>query len=157
MARASILKPCRMPRCAVAAMRSVAFVVLLALLPSTGDGQTAPPRTEKEKSTRTVTRPFAQKLVEQWTTAVNSHAAGTVDLPLKTVASWPPEHVTLVVRLVIEQVHRLVEVRDQGRDFVYTQELAELTGRLVRGLSLHTDIAIVERTANAAPWRRSAP
>jgi tetratricopeptide (TPR) repeat protein len=132
-------------------MRSVAFVVVLALLPSNGDGQTAPPRTENEKSTRTVTRPFAQKLVEQWTTAVNSHAAGTVDLPLKTVASWPPEHVTLVVRLVIEQVHRLVEVRDQGRDFVYTQELAELTGRLLRGLSLHTDIAIVERTANARP------
>ena len=149
--RASILKPCRIPRCAVAAMRSVAFVVLLALLPSIGDGQTAPPRTEKEKSTRTVTRPFAQTLVEQWTTAVNSHAAGTVDQPLKTVASWPPEHVTLVVRLVVEQVHRLLEARDAGRDFVYTQELAELTARLMHGLSLHTDIAIVERTATARP------
>ena len=131
-------------------MRSVAFVVLLALLPSIGDGQTAP-RTAKEKTTATVTQSFAKTLVEQWTTAVKTHAAGTVDPPLKTVASWPPEHVTLVVRLVVEQVHRLLEVRDQGRDFVYTQELAELTGRLLRGLSLHTDIAIVERTANARP------
>jgi len=131
-------------------MRSVAFVVLLALLPSIGDGQTAP-RTAKEKTTATVTQSFAKTLVEQWTTAVKTHAAGTVDPPLKTVASWPPEHVTLVVRLVVEQVHRLLEVRDQGRDFVSTQELSELTGRLMRGLSLHTDIAILERSANARP------
>jgi tetratricopeptide (TPR) repeat protein len=46
-------------------------------------------------------------------------------------------------------VHRLLEIRDQGRDFVYTQEVAELTGTLLRGLSLHTDIAIVQRNSRA--------
>src|SRR4029453_3598563 len=131
-------------------MRSVAFVLLLALLPSIGDGEMAP-RTEKEKTTGTVSPAFAQTLVEQWTSAVKTHAAGTVDPPLRTVASWPPEHVTLVVRLVGGRVSRLLEGRDQGRDFVHTQEVAELTGTLARGLSLHTDIAMAERNANARP------
>ena len=54
-----------------------------------------------------------------------------------------------MVRRVVERVHRLLELRDEGRDFVYTQEVAELTGTLTRGLSLHTDIAIFERNAEA--------
>ena len=75
----------------------------------------------------------------------SEHAAGTVDGPLKTVASWPREHVTLVLRPTVERLHRLLEVRD---DFVATREQAELTGTLLRGLSLHTDIAIVQRKAD---------
>jgi tetratricopeptide (TPR) repeat protein len=90
-----------------------------------------------------VTLSFAEKLVADWTHAARTHAAGTLDPPLKTVAGWRPEHVTLAVRLIVERLHRLLE----AREFVYTQEVAELTGTLLRGLSLHTDIAIAERNA----------
>ncbi len=128
-------------------MRSLALVVTIALLPSIAAAGQTPPRPEKEKATGTVSPAFAQMRVAEWTTAVRAHAAGTADAPLKTVAGWKPEHVTLVVRLVIEQIHRLLEVRDAGRDFVYTKEVTELIGTLARGLSLHTDIAIFERNA----------
>jgi tetratricopeptide (TPR) repeat protein len=124
-------------------MRHLGVVVVLALLPSVvAAGQTAP-RTEKDKKTELVTLSFAQSLVANWTTAVRTHAAGTVDEPLKTVASWPREHVTLVVRLIVERLRRLV-VAGYVAD---TQELAELTDALLRGLSLHTDIAIAERNS----------
>ena len=127
------------------AMRRLAHVVILLLLPSVvAAGQTAP-RTEKEKATGTVSAAFAQTRVDAWTTAVRAHTAGTLDEPLKTVASWKREHVTLVVRLVVERLHRLLE----AREFVYQREVAELTGTLLRGLSLHTDIAIAERDAKA--------
>ena len=128
-------------------MRSLALVVTIALLPSIAAAGQTPPRPEKEKATGSVSPAFAQMRVAEWTTAVRTHAAGTADAPLKTVAGWKREHVTLVVRLVIEQIHRLLEVRDEGRDFVYTKEVTELIGTLARGLSLHTDIAIFERNA----------
>ena len=84
---------------------------------------------------------FAQKRLAEWTTAVRTHAAGTVDEPLKTVASWPPEHVTLVLRLVFPQLHRLLESDDVSHAGARTVDT------LMLGLSLHTDIAIVERYA----------
>ena len=95
---------------------------------------------------------FAEKLVAEWTDAVRTHAAGTLDQPLKTVASWPPEHATLVVRMTVERLHRFLE----AREFVYTQEVAELTGTLLRGLSLHTDIAIAQRNSQAPMGRPGA-
>ena len=128
------------------AMRRLAHVVILLLLPAVVTAGQTSPRPEKEKSTGRVTLSFAQMRLAEWTTAVRTHAAGTVDGPLKTVASWPREHVTLVVRLTVERLHRLLEVRD---DVVATREQAELTGTLMRALSLHTDIAIVERDARA--------
>jgi tetratricopeptide (TPR) repeat protein len=138
------------------AMRHLGAAVVLALLPAlVAAGQTAPP-TEKPKATLHVTSAFAAMRVAEWTTAVRTHAAGTVDEPLRTVASWKREHIALVVRLVVERVHRLLEVRDEGRDFVYTQEVAELTGTLLRGLSLHTDIAIAERNSQAPAGRSGA-
>ena len=89
---------------------------------------------------------FAEMRVAEWTKAVRTHAAGTLDAPLKTVASWQREHVTLVVRLVVERVHRLLEVR--------RVRLHAGGGRADRhaaaGLSLHTDIAIAQR--NSQPW-----
>ena len=107
------------------AMHSLALGVILALLPSVvAAGQTAP-RSEKGKTTGGVTLSFAEKRVAEWTTAVETHAAGTVDQPLRTVASWPREQVTLVVRLVVERLHPLLE----AREFVYQQEVAELTRR----------------------------
>ena len=66
--------------------------------------------------------------------------------------SWPPEHVTMVVRRVVERLHRLLEVRD----VVNSQELAELTDALRRGLSLHTDIAIAQRNSQAPMGRPGA-
>ena len=130
-----------------------ALVAAIALLPSVAAaGQTAP-RTEKEKTAGGVTMSFAQMRLAEWTTAVRTHAAGTVDAPLKTVAGWKPEHVTLVVRLVVERLHRVLAV---GDDVVAARELAELTGTLMRALSLHTDIAIFERNAEARPGAPSA-
>jgi tetratricopeptide (TPR) repeat protein len=108
-------------------MRHLGAVVVLALLPSVvAAGQTAP-RTEKERTTRRVPLWFAQKLVEQWTTASRTHVAGTIDGPVKTIASWPPEHVTLVLRLV--------------------SPTPNAARTLMFGLSLHTDIAIAEHNS----------
>ena len=74
-----------------------------------------------------MTLSFAQKLVEQWTTAVRTHAAGTLDEPVKTIASWPPERFTVVLRLV--------------------SPTPNAARTLMFGLSLHTDIAIAERNS----------
>ena len=103
------------------AMRRLVHVVILLLLPSVVAARQTPPRPEKEQATGRVTLSFAQMRLAEWTTAVRTHAAGTVDGPLKTVASWPREHVTLVVRLTVERLHRLLEVRD---DVVATREQA---------------------------------
>ena len=80
-----------------------------------------------------MTLAFAQKLVEQWTAAVRTHAAGTLDEPVKTIASWPPERFTVVLRLV--------------------SPTPNAARTLMRGLSLHTDIAIAER--ESAPIGRA--
>ena len=107
------------------AMRHLGAVVVLALLPSVvAAGQTAPPK-KKEQTTGRVPLAFAQKLVDQWTTAVRTHVAGTIDEPAKTIASWPSERFTLVLRLVS-----------------HTPNAART---LMFGLSLHTDVAIAER------------
>ena len=133
-------------------MRHFGAVVILALLSSVAAaGQTAS-RTEKEKKTGLVTVGFAAMRAAEWETAVRTHAAGTLDEPLKTVASWPREHVTLVVRLVAERVRRLLA----NRDVVATQELAALSDTLLRGLSLHTDIAMAQRNAQAPTGRPGA-
>ena len=132
------------------AMRYLGAVVILALFPSlVAAGQTAP---RPEPKTQYAAPAFAALRQAEWTTAVRTHAAGTLDEPLKTVASWPPEHVTMVVRRVVERLHRLLEVRD----VVNSQELAELTDALRRGLSLHTDIAIAQRNSRAPMGRPGA-
>jgi hypothetical protein len=106
------------------AMRLFAAVLILVLLLSDPAAGQTPPREEKGKTER-VTLAFAEKRVGDWTNAVRTHAAGTLDEPLKTIASWPPEHVDLVLRLVSP-----------------TPNAARM---LMRGLVLHTDIAIAER------------
>ncbi|MFI5076186.1 MAG: tetratricopeptide repeat protein [Vicinamibacteria bacterium] len=111
-------------------MRHLGALVILLLLPSVvAAAQTAP--ADKEQATRHVTLAFAQKLVEQWTSAVRTHVAGTPDEPVKTIASWPPDYVILVVRLVAPTL--------------------DARSLLMRGLSLHTDIAIAEQDAKAPP------
>ena len=113
------------------AMRHLgAFVILLLLRSVVAAGQTEP-RTEKEKITGRVSLAFAQKLAEQWTNAVRTHVAGTSDEPVKTIARWPPDYVAVAVRLVAHT--------------------PDARGLLLRGLSLHTDIAIAEQDAAAPP------
>jgi hypothetical protein len=131
------------------ALRYLGAVVLAALVSSVAAAEQTAPRSEKEKTAATVSPAFAMMRVAEWTTAVATHRAGTVDAALKTVAGWKREHTNFVVQRVVEQFHRLLEARDGARDFVYTKEVAALTATLVRGLSLHTDIAIYERTAGA--------
>ena len=113
------------------AMRHLGAIVILLLLPSVVAAGQAAPRTKKEKTAERVTLAFAQKLVEQWTTAVRTHVAGTPDEPVKTIASWPPDYVTLVAAAGGPHAGR--------------------RGLLMRGLSLHTDIAIAEHDAEAPP------
>jgi tetratricopeptide (TPR) repeat protein len=116
------------------AMGRIGPVVILALLPSVAAaGQTAP---SKGSTTRSVTARFAAQRLADWTTAVRAHAAGTVDQPLQTVASWPHEHVALVVQLVG------AAAKAGDPDSAHTMLL---------GLSLHTDIAIAERDLGAPP------
>ena len=128
-----------------------ALVVTIALVPSVLAARQTAPHPEKEKTPLYVTPEYAAQRLADWTTAVRTHAAGTVDAPLKTVASWRPEHVTLVVRQVVERLHRLLEIRDTNT----TPEQKALTDALLRGLSLHTDIAIVQR-ADLPPRSRGA-
>jgi tetratricopeptide (TPR) repeat protein len=105
--------------------------IVLALVPTVAAaGQTAPTKEmagkEKAGNTRTVAVSFAAKQVAIWTTAVQTHTAGKVDEPVRTIAAWKPEYVTLVLRLVLPTAQ---------------------PDTMVRALSLHTDIAIAERDA----------
>ncbi len=100
--------------------------LVLALAPSVvAAGQSAPPKENapKDRKDRTVTVSFAEKQVGIWTTAVQTHATGTVDAPARTIAAWKREHVTMVLRLVLPKA---------------------TTDTMVRAVSLHTDIAVAE-------------
>ena len=127
--------------------RRLAVLLTLAVLPSVGEAGQRPPSDGRKPIQ--VTEAFAAMKAEAWTTAVQDHTEGTIDGPVRTIASWPREHVTVVLWRVLQRLHRL----QQTRDVPAMQELTELTGTLVRGLSLHTDIAIAEREALV---RRSA-
>jgi tetratricopeptide (TPR) repeat protein len=137
------------------AMRRLAAVLVLVLFASgAAAGQTAPRQEkgqEKQKAEQ-ATLAFAAMKAAEWETAARTHVAGTIDEPLKAVASWKPEHVALAVRLAVGRLHRLLAIQD----VTAAQELAELTQRLLLGLSLHTDIAIAENDVRAAPSARSA-
>ncbi len=113
-------------------MRHLDVVVILALLPAVVAAAQTAPRTDKEKGKTPGRVPlsFAQKLVDEWTTAARTHVAGTIDEPVKTIARWPPERFTLVLRLV--------------------HPTPNAARTLMFGLSLHTDIAIA--TALLRPW-----
>ena len=118
----------------VTAMRSLARLVIAALLfPAAAAGQSPP--------AKYVPLTAAAMRLEAWTTAVRTHKAGAVDEPLRTIARWPVDDVSAVLALATSRLQQLLVSRDVTAD----QELKELTGTLMQGLSLHTDIAIAER------------
>jgi len=108
------------------AMRHLGAFLILLLLPSVVAAGQIVRCTEKEKepTTERVKLSFAQKLADDWTTAVRAHTAGTIDEPVKTIASWPSGCFTLVLGLV--------------------SRTPNAARTLTLGLSLHTDIAIAE-------------
>jgi tetratricopeptide (TPR) repeat protein len=119
--------------------RRIAALFALAVLPSAvGTGQGLPGESRKRLE---VTEEFAATKIAAWTAAVQAHEAGAIDEPVRAIASWPREHVTAVLGGVIERMQRLVTARDVPA----ARERAELTETMVRGLSLHTDIALAER------------
>jgi tetratricopeptide (TPR) repeat protein len=131
-------------RSSIVTMRHNAFVLAVVFVPCVAAGQTLPGGGAKAIQ---VTEAFAAMKAEAWTTAVQAHTAGTIDQPLRTIASWPREHVTAVLGRVIGRLHRLLAVPGVPA----AQELAELTDTLVLALSLHTDLAIAEREAFVQP------
>jgi hypothetical protein len=126
--------------------------VVLALLPSVAAAGQTQPAMDKPPTTTRVSRAVAEKIVEEWTQAVRTHTAGTLDPPLETIAKWSPEWAALAVRLVVERLGRLVE----ARSVALTQDVEHQTGTLLQGLSLHTDIALSERDAEAPAGRPGA-
>jgi hypothetical protein len=122
----SILKPpCNVAVKPVIAMRRLALGVTIALGTTFVAAAQAPLRPAREKPIENMSLSLARSLVDDWSAAVRAHKAGTIDGPVKTIAKWPPEHVTLVLHLVSP-----------------TPNAARM---LMLGLSLHTDIAIAER------------
>lgn len=123
----------------VAARRLAAGLTLAALPSVVAAGERLP----SDRRPAQVPVSFADMKVAAWTRAVQTHAAGRIDEPVRTIAAWPRAHVTLALGRVIRRMHVLVDVRDVHAE----RDLADLTGTMVRGLSLHTDIAIAEREA----------
>ena len=120
------------------AMRSLARLVILALLPAVAAAGQAPPP-------KYVPLTAAAMRLQAWTTAVRAHKAGAVDEPARTIAGWPLDDVSSVLALATDRLQQLQVSRDVAADL----ELKDLTGALMRGLSLHTDIAIAERDTTA--------
>ena len=128
------------------AMRSLAHVVILLLLPSVvAAGQTAP-RTEKEKTTaardagvrpeaggRSGRPRFGHTPPEPSTSRSRPSRAGRGSTSPWS-CGWSSSGCT-----------------GFSRPGLVYRKRAELTGTLLRGLSLHTDIAIAERNAQAPP------
>jgi tetratricopeptide (TPR) repeat protein len=88
----------------------------------------------------------AMRIVE-WRDAIRTHTRGQFDDVAESVARWPPRLTTAVVYDVVRRAReriadRRIEVRESER--------AEARTALARGLLLHTDIAIAERTTETA-------
>jgi tetratricopeptide (TPR) repeat protein len=76
--------------------------------------------------------------VAEWLDATRLHARGQFDERAASVARWPPD----VTRVVVDRV-----IRDARRVEMPESDRAALRTALGRGLLLHTDIAIAERTS----------
>jgi tetratricopeptide (TPR) repeat protein len=94
---------------------------------------------------------FAPAAVEmrvgEWRNAIRAHGRGQFDDVAASVARWPPD----LTRIVVDQAIRQARERLDGRRAdVGERERAEARAALAKGLLLHTDIAIAERTTETA-------
>jgi tetratricopeptide (TPR) repeat protein len=84
--------------------------------------------------------------IDEWRDATRAHARGQFDDVAASVAGWPPGLTTAVVYEVVKRAReRIADKRIEVRE----SERAEARTALERGLLLHTDIAIAERTTQA--------
>lgn len=123
------------------AMRHVAAVLALTVLSSTlAAAQSAP----GGKPPRPMSPEFIQMKIVAWTAAARAHVAGSIDEPVRTIASWPRDHVGAVISQQLGRLGDLRRRRDAG-NVPAGLDLADLTATLRRGLALHTDVALAER------------
>ena len=119
-----------------------AAAVLLAGVVIQAQRPAVPPPVEAQK--------FAPAAVDmraaEWQVAALAHVSGQFDEPAVTVARWPPD----LTRVIVDRAIR----RARGKSSLTLDDSAPGTDRdhrtvLAKGLMLHTDIAIAERTGEA--------
>jgi tetratricopeptide (TPR) repeat protein len=115
--------------------------VLLAAVVAQAQGPAPVPATVKAGQ-------FAPAAVEmrvaEWRVAARTHVGGQIDEPAVSVARWPPDLTRIVVDRVIKRT------RDQpSRAPDDSATDSDHRTVLAKGLLLHTDIALAERTSEA--------
>jgi tetratricopeptide (TPR) repeat protein len=103
------------------------------------------PASESVGYAQNVTRAAVEARTAQWQNAVLLHTRGQFDDAAATVARWPPDVTRIVVKQFIDHSR---ERLDERRAKMLERDRAELRRTLARGLLLHTDIAITERTTH---------
>jgi tetratricopeptide (TPR) repeat protein len=116
-----------------------AVVVALVFVPCILAGQQPP--ADGVPPTGATAPAFTDPKVATWAAAAGAHVAGRIDEPAVTIASWPRDHVSHVLGQLLWRWRRL-----RGDvDPVSVVERQALASLLLRGVSLHTDIAVAER------------
>jgi tetratricopeptide (TPR) repeat protein len=82
----------------------------------------------------------------EWRDAARLHAAGRFDEPAASIARWPPE----LTRVVLDRVIRRARDPRAPDDTSGGSDHEASRASLAKGLLLHTDIAIAERTSPTA-------
>jgi tetratricopeptide (TPR) repeat protein len=107
-----------------------ALAMSLAVVSARGAGQFAPAAVEMHAA--------------EWRGAARAHVSGQFDGPAASIASWPPELTRVVVDRAIRRARErppALNDRSPGTDREDDRTV------LAKGLMLHTDIAIAERTS----------
>jgi len=121
-------------------LRHTVFLLAVMFVPCVAAGQSS---SRNEKPAPRISEEFAAIKMAAWTKAVQTHEAASFDEPARTIASWPRPHVSAVLSRLVARRERLLKERAHPS----AGELADLSKVLLRGLSLHTDIAFAERDA----------
>jgi tetratricopeptide (TPR) repeat protein len=87
-------------------------------------------------------RPVAaiDKYTDEWRAAAQAHVGATFDAPAASIARWPDELTRQVIDRAVEQFQRALK-----------GEVADRAAVIAKGLLLHTDIGIAQRTGKAEP------
>ena len=107
-----------------------ALAVSLAVVSARGAGQFAPA--------------FVEMRAADWRVAARAHVSGEFDGPAASVARWPPE----LTRVVVDRVIRRARERSSPALDDSSRDGEDDRAVLAKGLMLHTDIAIAERTSD---------